>query len=64
MNTLSGQSYGAGAYEMVGIQFQRATIIVSIASLPIIAAWTFADALLNLIGQDPTLASMTATYLR
>eukprot|EP00884_Botryococcus_braunii_P014805 jgi/Botrbrau1/23325/Bobra.0102s0059.1 len=64
MNTLCGQSYGAGAYEMVGVQLQRASIIVGITCLPIITAWAFSEPLLTFIVQEKQLAHMTAAYLR
>jgi multidrug resistance protein, MATE family len=63
MNTLCGQSYGAGAYDAVGVMWQRALAIVGLTALPIITLWVFAEPLLVHMGQEPRLAAMTAAYL-
>jgi hypothetical protein len=64
MNTLCGQSYGAGAYEAVGVLWQRGIAIIGLATLPIIGLWMAAEPLLVRLGQEQHLAAMTAAYLR
>ncbi|KAL3136652.1 hypothetical protein ABBQ38_005893 [Trebouxia sp. C0009 RCD-2024] len=64
MSTLCGQAYGAKSYDLVGLVWQRAMIILALICVPICGVLLAAEKLLLLGGQTPEVAAMTAAYVR
>ncbi|KAK2991451.1 hypothetical protein RJ640_012059 [Escallonia rubra] len=58
LETLCGQSYGAKQYSMLGIYLQRSWIVLSLCSLFLLPLFVFTTPLLELLGQDETLAEV------
>ena len=58
------QAFGAKNYRMVGLVWQRAMIILSLACLPIGTVLLFSKHLLLMLGQTPAVADTTSTYIR
>ncbi|XP_042493860.1 protein DETOXIFICATION 40-like [Macadamia integrifolia] len=63
VETLSGQAYGAGRYEMLGIYLQRATIILMAAGIPLTIIYIYSKPILILLGQSSTIASAAAVFV-
>ncbi|XP_043697959.1 protein DETOXIFICATION 40-like isoform X2 [Telopea speciosissima] len=63
VETLSGQAYGAGKYEMLGIYLQRATIILMAAGIPLTFIYIYSKPILIFLGQSPTIASAAAVFV-
>ncbi|CAM0908417.1 unnamed protein product [Alopecurus aequalis] len=61
LETLCGQSYGAGQYNMMGIYLQRSWIILTGCALLNLPIYLFAEPLLVLIGQDPEICAVAGT---
>ncbi|KAK1316550.1 Protein TRANSPARENT TESTA 12 [Acorus calamus] len=61
LETLCGQAYGAKQYNMLGIYLQRSWIIVFSTSIFLIPLFVFAEPILMLLGQDPSIASTART---
>ncbi|KAK1291272.1 Protein TRANSPARENT TESTA 12 [Acorus calamus] len=61
LETLCGQAYGAKQYNMLGIYLQRSWIIVFSTSVFLIPLFVFAEPILMLLGQDPSIASTART---
>eukprot|EP00798_Chlamydomonas_sp_ICE-L_P029169 gene29169-32391_t len=53
METLCGQAYGARQYKRIGLILQRATIICTIACVPVVLLWTNMEWVLVLMHQAP-----------
>ncbi|KAK9162421.1 hypothetical protein Syun_003323 [Stephania yunnanensis] len=62
LDTLCGQAYGAKQYRMVGIQMQRAMIVLFLVSVPIALVWANTGRILIAIGQDPEIAREAGQY--
>lgn len=58
------QAYGAKQYALVGHVWQRAMIIMGLLCIPISVLLLFAEPILLTTGQTPTVAAMTAAYIR
>lgn len=58
------QAYGAKSYDLVGLVWQRAVIILGLICIPICGVLLTAEKLLLLGGQTPEVAAMTAAYVR
>ncbi|PRQ28469.1 putative multi antimicrobial extrusion protein [Rosa chinensis] len=63
VETLCGQAYGAHKYDMLGIYLQRATIVLTITGLPLLAVFILSKPLLLLIGESSALASAAAVFV-
>ncbi|KAF5729045.1 protein TRANSPARENT TESTA 12-like [Tripterygium wilfordii] len=63
VETLCGQAYGAGRYEMLGIYLQRATIVLVITGLPMVLLYAFSEPILILLGQTEEIASAAAIFV-
>ncbi|KAI8007739.1 Protein DETOXIFICATION 40 [Camellia lanceoleosa] len=63
VETLCGQAYGAQKYEMLGIYFQRSTIILSITGIFITLISIFTKPILKLLGQSNEIASAAALFV-
>ena len=64
VETLAGQSFGAGNYQQVGIVLQRALIInLLAAAIVIVGAWAHMQPILHALGQDPHISYAATDYL-
>lgn len=63
VETLCGQAYGAQKYDMLGIYLQRATIVLSITGLPLLAVFILSKPILLLFGESSALASAAAVFV-
>ncbi|GMN46328.1 hypothetical protein TIFTF001_015506 [Ficus carica] len=64
LETLSGQSYGAKQYHMLGIHTQRAMFVLLIVSLPLAVIWANTEPILIAVGQDVAIAAEAGRYAR
>ncbi|KAK4843064.1 hypothetical protein QYF36_003486 [Acer negundo] len=62
LDTLCGQSYGAKQYRLMGIQMQRAMLVLLIVSIPLAFIWANTKSLLILAHQDPQIAEEAGIY--
>ncbi|KAK9806774.1 hypothetical protein WJX72_002374 [[Myrmecia] bisecta] len=63
METFCGQAFGACHYGLLGVILQRALLIGSLVATPCAVAWIWADKVLELLGQNASLAAMAARYI-
>ncbi|XP_043688939.1 protein DETOXIFICATION 40-like [Telopea speciosissima] len=63
VETLCGQAYGAGKYEMLGIYVQRSTVLLMATGIPLMVIYTFSRPILILLGESSTIASAAAVYV-
>ena len=62
---LVSQRYGAEAYEELGLAVRASTLLVVVASIPIVAAfWLFPEWFVSLVSSDPAVIDHGAAYLR
>ncbi|KAI6651532.1 hypothetical protein LOD99_5140 [Oopsacas minuta] len=64
MDTLCSQAYGGKNYRIVGVYFQRASILCLLVCFPIWAMWLNTESLLILLHQDVEVAAIAGKYLR
>ena len=64
LETLAGQSYGAGQHHMLGVHTQRAMWVLTAASVPLAAVWASTEAILAGVGQDSEIAAEAGRYVR
>lgn len=64
LETLSGQSYGAKQYHMIGIHMQRAMVVLIIVSIPLAFIWANTRYILVALGQDPEISAEAGQYAR
>ncbi|KAL5544908.1 hypothetical protein UlMin_008692 [Ulmus minor] len=64
LDTLSGQSYGAKQYHMMGIHMQRAMFVLLLVSIPLAIIWANTEPILAALGQDPDIAAEAGRYAR
>ncbi|XP_057518884.1 protein DETOXIFICATION 16-like isoform X2 [Amaranthus tricolor] len=64
LETICGQSYGAGQYHMVGIHTQRAMVTLTLISIPIGLIWFNTETILMALGQNHEIAAEAAPYTR
>lgn len=63
LETLCGQAFGAGKYELLGVFLQRAVLISLICTAPIALLWSQSASLLATLGQEPQMARLAGRYL-
>ena len=63
LNTLAGQSYGAGHYAAVGHNVQMALLLSIVAAIVPVSFWVFSEPILVFLGQERALASLAGKYL-
>jgi MATE family multidrug resistance protein len=63
VETLCGQAYGAQKYDMLGIYLQRATIVLTVTGLPLLAISILSKPLLLLLGESSAVASAAAVFV-
>ena len=64
LDPIAAQAVGAGKGKDAGIALQRTLVVAALAAVPIMTVWWFAEPLLLALGQEPSLASSAASYLR
>ncbi|ONK81433.1 uncharacterized protein A4U43_C01F29040 [Asparagus officinalis] len=64
MDTLCGQAFGAKQYHMLGIHMQRATIVLTLVSIPIAFIWAFTGQILIAFHQDKQISTEAGLYAR
>ncbi|EXB30262.1 MATE efflux family protein 6 [Morus notabilis] len=64
LETLSGQSYGAKEYHMIGIHMQRAMFVLLIVCIPLAVVLANTRPILILVGQDVDIAAEAGRYAR
>ncbi|CCH43239.1 putative membrane protein [Wickerhamomyces ciferrii] len=65
LDTLCSQAFGAGKFELVGLNFLRCSIFAITCFLPISIIWIFgSEFLLSFIVPDPELIKIASNYLR
>ena len=64
LDTLCGQSSGAGHYHMLGIHLQRATFVLSFVSVFLAIIWAFTKEILLAMRQQLPIAEEAGTFAR
>ncbi|GMN65714.1 hypothetical protein TIFTF001_034808 [Ficus carica] len=62
LETLSGQSYGAKQYHMLGTHMLRAMYVLLIVSIPLAVIWANTGYILRAVGQDADIAAEAGRY--
>uniref|UniRef100_A0A7N0TC81 Protein DETOXIFICATION n=1 Tax=Kalanchoe fedtschenkoi TaxID=63787 RepID=A0A7N0TC81_KALFE len=62
LDTLCGQSYGAKQYHLLGIQMQKAMLILTTVSVPLAFIWANTSTILTTLGQDPEISHEAGLY--
>mmetsp|Transcript_14027 Transcript_14027/g.30361 ORF Transcript_14027/g.30361 Transcript_14027/m.30361 type:complete len:522 (-) Transcript_14027:229-1794(-) len=63
IETLAGQAFGAGHYQLVGVITQRALIMCLLLSCALLAVWTQSEPLMIMLGQEESIAKLAARYI-
>ncbi|XP_022864078.1 protein DETOXIFICATION 40-like isoform X1 [Olea europaea var. sylvestris] len=63
VETLCGQAFGAGRYDMLGLYLQRATVVLFFFALPITLVYIFSKQILIFIGESEDVASLAAVFV-
>ncbi|KAH9603088.1 hypothetical protein KSS87_008299 [Heliosperma pusillum] len=63
VETLCGQAYGAGKYDMLGIYLQRSTILLIATGIPLTFVYIFSKDLLLLLGEPEEIASAASIFI-
>ncbi|CAI9787874.1 unnamed protein product [Fraxinus pennsylvanica] len=63
VETLCGQAFGAGRYDLLGVYLQRATVVLFFMGLPITLVYIFSKQILVSIGESENVASLAAVFV-
>lgn len=63
VETLCGQAYGAGKYELLGIYVQRSIILLTAAGIPLMIVYVFSKDILLLLREPEDIASAAALFI-
>ncbi|CAH9089262.1 unnamed protein product [Cuscuta europaea] len=63
VETLCGQAFGGGKYEMLGIYLQRSTVLLSITGVFLSLVYIFSEPILVFLGQAPDIASAASLFV-
>lgn len=63
VETLCGQAFGAHKYEMLGIYFQRSTVLLTLTGILLAVIYVFSKPILIFLGQSPEIASAAAIFV-
>ncbi|XP_020271028.1 protein DETOXIFICATION 48-like [Asparagus officinalis] len=63
METICGQAYGAGKWNLLGLTLHRTIAILLLTSLPISLLWLNVDKILVKLGQDIDIINLAKIYL-
>ncbi|ETM01612.1 hypothetical protein L917_01821, partial [Phytophthora nicotianae] len=64
LDTLCSQAYGAKRIDKIGIYFQTGVVVLSIALIPMLVVNSFAEPILNLLGQHTNVTYLTRDFSR
>ncbi|KAG7663860.1 uncharacterized protein J8A68_002609 [[Candida] subhashii] len=64
LDTFCSQAFGSGNKTMVGVYFQRCSLMILTITIPLIIIWFNSEAILVKLVPDPELAKMAATFLK
>lgn len=62
LETLCGQAWGAGQYDMLGVYMQRSWVILLVTAILLSPLYIFAGPLLRLIGQQENIAASAGIF--
>lgn len=62
LETLCGQAYGAGKYELLGVYMQRSWIILWVTCIILLPIYIFAAPILKLLGQQDEIADLAGKF--
>ena len=63
VETLCGQAYGAHRYDMLGVYAQRASIVLTIAGIPLTIVYVLSEPILVWLGEPTEVASAAALFV-
>ncbi|KAG0500124.1 hypothetical protein HPP92_000196 [Vanilla planifolia] len=64
LETLCGQAYGAKQYNMLGVQLQKAILVLMTSCIPVAFLWYFTGEILLFLHQDPSISETAGIYAR
>lgn len=64
LDTRASQAYGSGAYDAIGVIFQRTVLFMLAHCIPITLIQLGVPELLKLAGEDPELCALASAYAR
>ncbi|KAK3037523.1 hypothetical protein RJ639_030331, partial [Escallonia herrerae] len=64
LETFCGQAYGAKQYHMIGVNMQRAMLVLTFMCIPISLIWTYAGYIFASCGQNLEISIQAGTYAR
>ncbi|KAI4383261.1 hypothetical protein MLD38_009122 [Melastoma candidum] len=63
VETLCGQAFGAGRYDMLGVYLQRAAVLLTLTGLLLTLIYVFSYPILIFLGEPREIASMAAVFV-
>lgn len=63
VETLCGQAFGAGKFEMLGIFMQRSTVLLTITGIFLAVIYVLSEPILLFLGESPEIASAAAVFV-
>ncbi|XP_019194283.1 PREDICTED: protein DETOXIFICATION 40 [Ipomoea nil] len=63
VETLCGQAFGAGKYELLGIYLQRSTVLLTLTGVLLALIYVFSEPILIFLGQAPDISSAAALFV-
>ncbi|CAN8258511.1 unnamed protein product [Cochlearia groenlandica] len=63
VETLCGQAYGGGKYDMLGVYLQRAVVLLTLTGVPLTFIYLFSTPILVFLGQSPEIASAASLFV-
>ncbi|CAH2047938.1 unnamed protein product, partial [Thlaspi arvense] len=63
VETLCGQAYGGGKYDMLGIYLQRSAVLLTLTGVFLTLIYVFSRPILLLLGESPEIASAAALFV-
>ncbi|KAL0904511.1 hypothetical protein M5K25_026635 [Dendrobium thyrsiflorum] len=64
LEALCGQAFGAKQYNMLGVQLQKAMLVLTISCIPVAFLWFFTEKILIFFHQDPEISKKAGLYAR
>lgn len=63
VETLCGQAYGAGKYDMLGVYMQRSVVLLAATGVPLAVIYAFSRPILVFLGQSPEIAKAASVFV-
>lgn len=63
VETLCGQAFGARKYDMLGVYFQRSTILLTLTGVPLAVIYAFSKPILIFLGESRPIAAAAAVFV-